>query len=311
MRAQEAFLPVAGAPGWSRCLPGRRVRLGPALLIAAGCLCGGPVAGQGPEAGASASWTLPAWLLEGTAASPTAANEEAGGWAQDPQFFRMPGSFDLAAAGIGMPLGGGRSNPLPAPFRQTVGPLQVAGGVEAGSFDFRLPGDVGGPGYYTLDSQLKVFNARTSTLALSLQTVTPVWQILGGRMAPPSLVSPSLAWFQEAGDRLALQAFVGTNIAPTFPTAPLDRSLQYGLGVATPLLGSPTSGRACFLFIEALGAQANTLTAGGPVSQAWQVIPGIHWRGGKDWWLSGGLLLPLDATDLAAPLWQITCSRHF
>jgi hypothetical protein len=285
------------------------------LLTLAACLCCGPAVGQGLP---SASWQgdlgqlgpWPVWPLSGSPGR-LAADGLLGGWAQAPQFFRMPGSFSLASASIGLAGGGERGNPLPRAFRQTEGRLRVAGGVDTGCSDFRLPGDPGGPGFYRLESQVRLFDWGPSSLALGLKAATPIWQVLGGRMAVPSVVSPSLAWFQEAGDRLAVQVFIATNIAPESPALPFNAGLQYGLGVATPLLGSPGAGRTCYVFVEALGGRQNSLDAGGPASLSWQVVPGIHWRGGKDWWLSGGLLLPLDPTDLNAPLWQITCSRHF
>jgi len=40
-------------------------------------------------------------------------------------------------------------------------------------------------------------------------------------------------------------------------------------------------------------------------------MPGLHLRLQQNWWITGGLVLPMAAPRPESNLWQITCSWRF
>jgi hypothetical protein len=77
-----------------------------------------------------------------------------------------------------------------------------------------------------------------------------------------------------------------------------------------PGLSSGTIGSVHF-FVEALGRQRSSPDLPTRPPFNWEVLPGLHWQVGENWWLSGGLLLPLGPSRFETNLWQITCSWRF
>jgi hypothetical protein len=84
------------------------------------------------------------------------------------------------------------------------------------------------------------------------------------------------------------------------------------VAVNSPIPGVTTnSGTNLHVFLEALGRYRYDAdpTQGPPVS--WELVPGVHWRVGESWWLSTGVMLPLNAPKPDTGLWQLTCSWQF
>ena len=41
------------------------------------------------------------------------------------------------------------------------------------------------------------------------------------------------------------------------------------------------------------------------------MLPGLHWKVADNWWMSGGVILPVGAPRSEPGLWQFTCSLQF
>ena len=47
-------------------------------------------------------------------------------------------------------------------------------------------------------------------------------------------------------------------------------------------------------------------------SPSWEVLPGLHYKLSDNWWITGGLIVPVGKTLSEAPqLWRVTCSLQF
>ena len=110
-----------------------------------------------------------------------------------------------------------------------------------------------------------------------------------------------------------MHGYVGKNLRATNGwTDSLERSIHYGMALQEPIpgLSSGTIGSVHF-FVEALGRQKSSPDLAGRPPFNWEVLPGLHWQVGENWWMSGGLLLPMGGPRLETNLWQITCSWRF
>jgi hypothetical protein len=196
--------------------------------------------------------------------------------------------------------------------------LQVSMGNYNPYFDIRRPGDPGDVGYYKLHSQIQVFDTGATSLAVALQAVTPAGLDQDGVQDGPTVVSPALSLFHTLDDGTGIQGFIGKNmnLNPTSLSGPIHRQMQYGVAVQRPVLDTgPEKIGSFYLFVEALGryrydATATTTTATGP-SAVWEMVPGVHWRLSDSVWLSGGVLMPVNAPTSSSHLWQLTCSFQF
>jgi hypothetical protein len=215
---------------------------------------------------------------------------------------------DLAAVdGAGSPPpGAGPENP--------DSPFQAALFADNPYFDFRRPGDVGGPGFYRIHTQVQLLETETTGCTLGLQAVTPAGLENDGLAGGPTAFYPNLAVFHELFDGLAFQGFVGKNLRarPGWDDQ-LGRSLQYGVALAhpVPFFDSPALPQVHF-FLEALGRyRVDGEASPGGAAGVWELLPGMHWRMGDNCWLSGGVLMPLNSSRRDAGLWQLTCSWQF
>jgi hypothetical protein len=177
-------------------------------------------------------------------------------------------------------------------------------------------------GYYRLYSQLQLVQTPTSGLSLGFQGVTPAGMESDGLATGPTVISPALSWYQELDPDTAIQGFVGKHLhANTHCFSGLGHSVQCGVAVQRPLPDLPVTGMGkMYMFVEALGHyryETNlsvSPTASGPTggpAAMWEVVPGVHWRVGDNWWLSGGVRVPVGPAHPEAGLWQITCSFQF
>jgi hypothetical protein len=181
-------------------------------------------------------------------------------------------------------------------------------------FDFRQPGDPGGLGFYKVNTQVQLFDTTTTAASVGLQAVAPAGLQFHGLPDKdgPTVVTPALSLFHALGDGTALQGYVGKNIAvANSNAAPLHQSLQYGLAVQRPL--DVEALRNLYLYVGALGQyRLDPRDSSGP-PVVWEVLPGLHWKLADNWWVSGGVLLPVGPTrsDTAGGTWQFTCSFRF
>ena len=226
----------------------------------------------------------------------------------------------------------GRASELPTPAPPAVKPrlfrmpldlrpaddippsrLQVQVGPDRSFFDLRRPGEPGGVGYRRLNTQLQLLDLGPTGVVVGVQAVRPSGLEYDGLNDGPTVVSPMVGLVHDLGDGTALQGFVGKDVRPGSPGAEnLDRNLQYGMALQTPLLGRPRgAGQNLYLFVEALGRYRHDSDASRAAPAAWEVLPGMHWRSGETWWLSGGVLLPVGTGRPENGLLQITCSLQF
>jgi hypothetical protein len=191
--------------------------------------------------------------------------------------------------------------------------LQVALGNYNPFFDFRRRGDPGDVGYYKLHMQYQVFDNPAGGLCLGLHALTPAGLEADGLARGPTVLTPALAWYTELGNESAFHAFVGKDLhANPAWIEHLERSFQYGVAFQSLLPGlQPGQGTSVHLFMEALGRQAGNGDLGARPS-TWEFLPGLQWQCGQRWWLSGGLILPVEGHPRLDPdFWQITFSSRF
>jgi hypothetical protein len=230
------------------------------------------------------------------------------------QLFRMPAGFLTSPVGLDSddddPANG---TDLPAPPSPGEDRIQVLLGQDNPFFDFRYRGDPGGIGYYRLHAQYQLLNSNTSGLCLGLKAVTPAGLEADGIAQGRTVLSPAFSWYQDLGSNFILHGFVGKNLHPSPNwTDNLERSINYGVAVQQPVPGlTPSPNCSLHMFVEALGRQrSNPDLVDRPVS-TFEMLPGLHWQLGENWWMQGGVLLPLGTSRLDPGLWQITCSWRF
>jgi len=227
------------------------------------------------------------------------------------QLFRMPTGFLTTPVGLDSddddPADPNSSSP------SSEDRLQVAVGQDNPFFDFRYRGDPGGHGYYRLHAQYQLVDSNSGGLSLGLRAVTPAGLEGDGLAQGRTVLIPALAWYQDLGGNFVLHGYIGKNLhaSPNW-TDNLERSLHYGMALQQPVPGLESSPiGSLHMFVEALGRQRNNPDlVDRPVSTL-EMLPGLHWQMGENWWLQGGVLLPLGSSRLDTSLWQITCSWRF
>ena len=229
--------------------------------------------------------------------------------------FHMPTGFLSDPVGADLdPDADAAAVPVPDPDGDDL-PVQAALYLDKPYFDFRRPGDPGGLGFYRIHTQLQVVENETTGCTLGLQAVTPAGLENDGIEDGPTVLVPNVALYHELFGGLEVQGFLGKNLRlrPGWEDH-IKHSLDYGVALAHPVPGFDVDSgplpRVDF-FLEALGRyrMAGEVRPGGPA--AWDLLPGLHWRMGESWWLSGGVLLPLTAPRFDASGWQLTCSWQF
>jgi hypothetical protein len=191
--------------------------------------------------------------------------------------------------------------------------IQVALGADTPYWDFRRPGDVGGVGFYKLQSAFPLFDGGSTGLGMAFQAVTPAGWETGGVEHGPTVVNPNLAWFYELGGGTAVQGFVGKSLhLHSNWSDGLGHSVRYGLALHSPCPGFD-SGPDCRtnLFLEALGRNHFNGEINPRSSTNLELIPGIQWRWSDTGWISSGLLMPVNELNPIRPLWQLTCTWQY
>ena len=93
----------------------------------------------------------------------------------------------------------------------------------------------------------------------------------------------------------SVQSFIGKNLhAGAHWTDNLERSVRYGCAFYSPVPGiEAPPGSAIHFFVEALGrSRLDDNSTARPVSPG-EILPGLHWRVGENWWMSGAVIVPL------------------
>jgi hypothetical protein len=193
--------------------------------------------------------------------------------------------------------------------------VNVSIGYDNPYFDFRQPGDPGGIGFYKVNTQVQLFDSRSTACAIGLQAVTPAGLQFDGlpERLGPTVFTPALSVFQALDDTFVIQGFVGKNLTvQQAATQPVRRNLEYGMALQRPLVPNATDAlRNLYLSVGALGQYRLDRDAAGS-TMVWDVLPGFHWKLADNWWVSGGVLVPITPSPKSdVNRWQFTCSFQF
>lgn len=176
-------------------------------------------------------------------------------------------------------------------------------------FDFRRQGDPGGVGFARVETQVQLFGTSTTALALGVQAVAPAgleYDGLPDRMGT-TVLTPALSVFHTLDGATAVQAFVGKHVPIQNSAAQgVRRDVRYGMAVQRPVSRGDDPLRFLYLSVGALGLYRVESGA-----TAFEVLPGLHYKAGESWWISGGLSLPVGPKPDAGQAWQLTCSWQF
>jgi hypothetical protein len=192
--------------------------------------------------------------------------------------------------------------------------LQVDFGKDNPFFDFRHYGTAGGFGYYRLQGEYQLLDPGKTGIALAFRGITPAGLDSDGVENGPTLFVPAITWYHTLDNGSAFQGFVGKSVHATFRDRMegMGGSVQYGLAYQRPLWCASDDGTgSVHMFVEALGYYRCDQQFGPAPPANWELLPGLHFRAGDNWWLSGGLVVPLGAPHTENNLWQITCSWRF
>jgi hypothetical protein len=235
------------------------------------------------------------------------------------RLFRMPTGFLSDPLGIDpdndlTPADSAATTPAPGGLDSVNLPVQFGMGTDNPFFDFRRPGDPGGIGFYKWYSQLQVFDTGRSGVAVNFQAVTPAGLEADGVNNGPTFVSPAVAWFHELQDGTGFQGFIGKDLRVDQSrwSDHLDRSVQYGMAIHRPVPGFDAASLPnIHVFVEALGRYRTDADGSQNIRTMWELLPGMHWRVGDGWWMSGAVSVPLGVQRTDTRLWQVTCSWQF
>jgi len=199
--------------------------------------------------------------------------------------------------------------PEPTPDR-----VNFAFGNDNPYFDFRRRNDPGGVGFMRANTQVLLFDSSATAVSLGLQAVTPSGLDYDGvaENKGATVVTPALSLFHALDDTHALQAFVGKNVPVMNRAAGAVRTdLQYGMAVQRPLVPEgPDLLRNLFVSVGAVGQLRPDRPDRAPM--LWEVLPGLHYRMADNWWISGGVSMPVGpAKGDTGQQWQVTCSLQF
>ncbi len=204
-------------------------------------------------------------------------------------------------------------DPAALPDASADGRLGLVLGVDNPFFDFQAPGDPGGVGYYKVYTQYQLLDSTSTCLSVGFQAFTPAGLEGDGLANGPTVVKPTLACSHEWEDGTAIHGFIGKPVpARAGWTDGLERGLNYGIAFQSPLVTQPGGcGRGLHMFIEALGNSHRQWSGTQPPVVNWEVIPGLHWQVRENWWLSSGVIVPLNTPKYDPGLLHITCSLRF
>ena len=192
--------------------------------------------------------------------------------------------------------------------------FSLSAGNDNPLFDFRTKGDPGGVGYSRVNSQLQLFDTSKTAMSFGLQAVTPTGQAQNGLAdnLGTTVVTPGVSLFHELDQGLGVQAFVSKNM-PLFTQVgpPVRRDLQYGVAIHSAVTNNPADPlSSVFLSLGAVGQFKPESEVGKTMN--WDVMPGMHLRLADNWWVSGGVLVPVGQNGSGnSGHWRLTCQWQF
>ena len=190
--------------------------------------------------------------------------------------------------------------------------ISVIAGNDNPYLDFRRPGDPGGVGYFRVNSQLQFLDNGRTGCTIGLLAATPAGLEFDGVQTGPTYVAPNFAWSYDLGDGAGLHGFVGKSVRAAGDwTDSLGRNVEYGLALHRPVpVPEGATNHNLFMFLEALG-RVRPDNLGDSRRNVLEVLPGLHYRLNENWWMSGGLIVPVGSTRSDLGTWQVTCSWQF
>jgi hypothetical protein len=224
--------------------------------------------------------------------------------------------FSMASAVPQAPLGLDQDDDFNAPGTEQAaadnGRVQVVLGTDNPFYDFQRPGSPGGAGFYRFYSQALLFDTRRTAFSVGFDATTPAGLESDGIATGPTYLSPNLAWLYDMGRGNVFNAFVGQNLrARTHWSNGLTRTTRYGLAWQSRCPGvACNADHGLHFFVEALGRFRYDGTTPQSASRNWEFIPGVQWRLSPNWWLTGGYLVPLGASNAENRV-QLNCVLRF
>jgi hypothetical protein len=190
--------------------------------------------------------------------------------------------------------------------------LQVDFGVDNPYFDFRPHGLIGGIGYYKVQGEYQLLDSGTTGMSFAFRGITPAGVESDGIANGPTLFTPALSWYQQLVGGSALQGFVGKNLHADYRVADNLSSVQYGVAYQQPLWSPNNDGvGSVHMFVQALGYYRCDDEFTQRNIPSWELLPGLHFRAGDNWWLSGGMIVPVGQARTENGFWQVTCSWRY
>ena len=209
-----------------------------------------------------------------------------------------------------------RTAPAPKPLDFDPEPevFSLSAGNDNPLFDFRSKGDPGGVGYSRVNSQLQLFDTSKTAVCLGLQAVTPAGLASDGLAdnRGTTVVTPGCSLFQELDEGFGVQAFVSKHMPLLNQVgAPVRRDMTYGLAIHRSVTTNPADPLSnLFLSLGATGQQRAENDGGKTIN--WDVMPGMHLHLADNWWVSGGVVLPVGPNRYEnGGHWRLTCQWQF
>ena len=192
--------------------------------------------------------------------------------------------------------------------------LQLNLGADNPFFDLRRRRDPGGVGSYRFYSQAPIFDSHRCYMSFVFQGVTPAGLEAQGVAEGPTILSPSFACFYQLSPNGAgIHVFACKDLeAHSRWTNGLPHDYRYGLAYQSPLPGlTNTPCRGVQFYVEALGRWRTDNDFASPPPSKMDMLPGLHYQVGENWWVTGGLLVPVGPQRADAHHWQLTTSWRF
>ena len=180
-------------------------------------------------------------------------------------------------------------------------------------FDLRQPGDPGGVGYYRVHTQVQLFDSPNTGYAVSCQAVKPAGRDNDGLEDGPTVVSPGGVAVPLAGRRHGHPGLRRQERQPELElggSAESVGAIRHGGAASHPADGAGRFGQLVRLRGGA-GRYHYDAVAGPGTANGLEVLPGLHWQMAPNWWMSGGVVLPVNTAPSSVNQWQFTCSFQF
>lgn len=188
--------------------------------------------------------------------------------------------------------------------------------------EVRQPGSPGGIGYYRVSTQMQVIDSTSTSFAFVVQAFTPAGLQNFGLNQGATTFCPSMSFFHNLSDGLAIQGFVGENMhMRTNLSGGLGQNVQGGIAIQRAIMPLASNQSNLYFFMEGLGRyRFESMGSGGYVSTSsapaynsarLDVLPGLQWKPSDTMSFSSGYVMPVGANRTDPTHLQITCSLQF